>query len=104
MSVYTYTPGGTKLGDRIMAMKPFMLEKGGQKYWNELNTFINKAFGANVTMTGGRTTFGEIDLAVVGDMLATAIPRTFADPMVGRQMPGYTFPTTQIFIFQGFNG
>lgn len=112
MSVYTYTPGGNKLGDRIMALKPFMLEKGGQKYWNELWLTINRVVGANVTLSGGRTTLGEIDLTVAGD-IGTAVPKMFADPVAFgippsslqvRQMPGYSFPTPQVFIFQGFIG
>jgi|SRR5215472_4045356 len=102
MSVYTYTPGGTKLGDRIMALKPFMLEKGGQKYWNELFTAVTRVIGGNVTLTGGRTTLGEIDLNVAAD-IGTVVPRNWQDPMVGRVMPGYFPVTTQIFIFQGFS-
>jgi len=103
MSVWTYTPGGTKLGDRIMAMKPFMYERGGQKFWNELFTFANRAFSTNMTLSGGRTTFGEIDLNATADV-TTAVPRGFADPMAGRQMPGYPTGTTQVFIFDGFSG
>ena len=106
--VWTYTPGGTKLGDRIMALKPFMLEKGGQKYWNEFYTFINRVIATTGNVVAG-STFGAIDLAAAADV-TTPVPRNWQDPMVGRMMPGYGSPTgtgappTQVFIFQGFNG
>ncbi len=99
---WTYTPGGNKLGDRIMALKPFMLEKGGQKYWNELYTFITRVIVTGGGVAAGKQ-FGEIDLSAAGDV-TTAVPKNWQDPMVGRQMPGYPVGTTQVFIFQGFSG
>jgi hypothetical protein len=108
---WTYTPGGSKLGDRIMALKPFMLEKGGQKYWNELFTFVTRVIVTGGGVAAGKQ-FGEIDLSAAGDV-TTAVPKNFADPMVFgippaslqvRQMPGYSYPTVQVFVFQGFNG
>jgi hypothetical protein len=95
---YTYQPGGTRLGDRIMALRPFMLEKGGQKYWNEIFAAVSQAVPTGVTLPGGATTLGEINLAT----FVPPIQQNWMDPMVGRQMPGYSFPTTQVFIFQGF--
>jgi len=109
LTVWSYTPGGTKLGDRIMALKPFMLEKGGQKYWNELYLFATRTIaGAAGTIVAG-SSFGAIDLANTADVSAV-VPKSFQDPMMGRMMPGYGSltgsgpPPTQVFIFQGFVG
>jgi hypothetical protein len=108
MSVWTYTVGGSKFGDRVMAMRWYMLEKGLQKIWNEFFTFVNRAIGGNVTLTGGRTTFGEIDFNVAGDV-TTVIPKNFVDPAgpnanVFRQMPGYPTGQVEEVLFEGFNG
>jgi hypothetical protein len=112
--VWSYTPGGTRLGDRIMALKPFMLEKGGQKYWNELYTAMTRLIvGVTGNIQAG-SSIGAIDLANALDV-TPAVPKNWQDPMIqavtntptapqGRQMPGYNYPTTQIFVFQGFNG
>lgn len=112
--VWSYTPGGTRLGDRIMALKPFMLEKGGQKYWNELFTIISRLIvGVTGNIQAG-SSIGAIDLANALDV-TPAVPKNWQDPMIqattatatlpeGRQMPGYPTGTTQVFIFQGFNG
>ena len=100
---WTYTPGGTKLGDRITAMKPYLYEAGFQKLWNELNTFMLRAYGSNFTLGGGHTIFADIDLALAADV-TIAVPRNFVDPMLNRVMPGYYPATTQQIIFQGFNG
>jgi hypothetical protein len=110
-STWTYTPGGTRLGDRIMAMKPFMLEKGGQKYWNELYTFATRTIAGVATNITVGSNFGAIDLANASDVSAV-VPKNFADPMgnqpvasgFDRQMPGYNYPTVQVFVFQGFVG
>lgn len=111
-SLWTYQPGGTRLGDRIMAMKPFMLEKGGQKYWNELYTFINRTIAGVATNIVVGSNFGAIDLANVLDVSAV-VPKNFQDPsfyggattnLFVRQMPGYPVGTAQVFIFSGFNG
>ncbi len=105
MSTWAYTPSGSKFGDRVEAMKPVMYEKGLQNLWNELKTFALRAFGGNVTMSGGRTQFAELDFAVTGDV-TTVIPKKFADPMgTGswtRQMPGYVAGTVESIIWGGF--
>lgn len=111
MPLWSWTPGGTRFGDRLMALKPIMLEKGLQKYWNELWTFGQRVIVTGAGVTAGNN-FAYIDLGAAGDV-TTAVPKNWADPMVygvppssvqTRQMPGYPYPTTQAFIFQGFVG
>ena len=65
MTVWAYTAGGTKLGDRLMALRSIMYEAGRRREWNELMTFALRAFGANITMSAARTQFAEIDLNVI---------------------------------------
>src|SRR6516164_8893248 len=103
MSVWTYTPGGTKLGDRITAMKPYMYEAGFQKLWNELATFMLRTVGSTFTTAmGARTQWAELDLGLATDV-TTAVPRNFVDPFLGRQMPGYQTGTPQQLLFDGFS-
>ena len=118
-TTWSYVVGGSTFGDRVMAMKWYMFEKGLQKVWNELYTFATRAFGGNITMTSSRTQFAQIDFAVTGDV-TTVIPKNFVDPSGpnvavyraspqasdGGVAPGSSNPAGQpeIILFNGFNG
>ena len=80
--VRSYTPGGTRLGDRIMALKPFMLEKAGQKYWNELFKIATALIAGVTGNVQAGSSIGAIDLANTLDVTGTPVPKNWQDPMI----------------------
>ena len=45
-----------------------MKEKGLERHWNALKAVANAAIGANVTISGGRTSLGLLDLDTAADL------------------------------------